>query len=80
MHEKVDWIKMCNHQYPIEDTRQGDVVCTECGLVIDKIYWYNLTESNLETKWDKIKTFNGEIEQKSEHLGKEKKYFKNFLQ
>ena len=76
MHEKVDWNKMCNHQYPIEDTRQGDMVDTECGLVIDKIYCYNLTESNLETKWDKIKTFNKEIEQKNEHLGKEKNILK----
>ena len=65
MHEKVDWIKMCNHQYLIEDTRQGDVVCTECGLVIDKIYCYNLTKSNLETEWDKIKTFDKEIKQKT---------------
>ena len=48
MDMKVDWIKMCNHQYPIEDTRQGDVVCTECGLIIDKIYCYKLTESNSE--------------------------------
>ena len=38
MLKKLEWIKMCNHQYPIEDTRQGDVVCTKCGLVIDKIY------------------------------------------
>ena len=47
MHEKVDWIKMCNHQYLIEDTRQGDVVSSvsiEFGLVIDKIYCYNLTK------------------------------------
>ena len=51
MFKKLDWIKMCNHQYIIEDTRQGDVVCTECGLVIDKIY----CEPNLETKWEKIK-------------------------
>ena len=49
--KKLDWIKMCNHQYIIEDTRQGDVVCTECGLVIDKIY----CEPNLKTKWEKNK-------------------------
>ena len=76
MHEKVDWIKMCNHEYPIEDTRQGDVVCTECGLVIDKIYCYNLTKSNLETKWDKIKTFDIQIKQKNQHLEKEKNILK----
>ena len=70
--KKLDWIKMCNHQYPIEDTRQGDVVCTECGLVIDKIY----CESNLETKWEKIRNFNEEIEQNSQHLRKEKFFFK----
>ena len=71
--KKLDWIKMCNHQYPIEDTRQGDVVCTECGLVIDKIY----CESNLETKWEKIRNFNEEIEQNSQHLRKEKNVLKN---
>ena len=71
--KKLDWIKMCNHQYPIEDTRQGDVVCTECGLVIDKIY----CESNLETKWEKIRKFNEETEQNSHHLSKEKKVLKN---
>ena len=76
MHEKVDWIKMCNHQYLIEDTSQGDVVCTKCGLVIDKIYCYNLTKSNLETEWDKIKTFDKEIKQKNQHLGKEKNILK----
>ena len=59
---------MCIHQYIIEDTRQGDVVCTECGLVIDKIY----CEPNLETKWEKIKNLNEDFEQKSEHLKKEK--------
>ena len=47
--KKLDWIKICNHQYPIEDTRQGDVVCAECGLAFDKIYCYKFTESNLET-------------------------------
>ena len=77
MVEKLDWIKMCNHQYPIEDTRQGDVVCTECGLVIDKIYCYKLTESNSETKWEKIKNFNEGIKQNSEHLRKEKNILKN---
>ena len=66
--KKIDWIKICNHQYQIEDTRQGDVVCTECGLVIDKIYY----ESNLETKWEKIRNFYEEIEQNREHLRKEK--------
>ncbi len=71
--KKLDWIKMCNHQYPIEDTRQGDVVCTECGLVIDKIY----CESNLESKWEKIRNFNEEIEQNSHHLSKEKNVLKN---
>ncbi len=71
--KKLDYIKMCNHQYLIEDTRQGDVVCTECGLVIDKIY----CESNLETKWEKIRNFNKEIEQNDQHLGKEKKFLKN---
>ena len=64
---------MCIHQYIIEDTRQGDVVCTECGLVIDKIY----CEPNLETKWEKIKNFNEEFEQNSEHLKKEKNILKN---
>ena len=73
MFKKLDWINMCNHQYPIEDTRQGDVVCTECGLVIDKIY----CESNLETKWEKIENFNEEFEQNNEHLQKEKNILKN---
>ena len=63
---------MCNHQHPIEDTRQGDVVCTECGLVIHKIY----CESNLETKWEKIRNFNKEIELNSHHLRKEKNVLK----
>ena len=61
MFKKLDWIKMCIHQYIIEDTRQGDVVCTECGLVIDKIY----CEPNLEIKWEKIKNLNEEFEQKA---------------
>ena len=77
MDEKLDWIKMCNHQYLIEDTRQGDVVCPECGLVIDKIYCYKLKESNSETKWDKIKELNEEIKQNSKHLRKEKNILKN---
>ncbi len=76
MHEKVDYTKICNHEYPVEDTRQGDVVCTECGLVIDKIYCYNSTKSNLETEWDKIKTFDKEIKQKNQHLEKEKNILK----
>ena len=80
MHEKVGWIKMCNHQYLIEDTSQGNVVCTEYGLVIDKIYCYNLTKSNLETEWDKIKTFDKEIKQKIRAFRERKKYFKNFMQ
>ena len=55
-------------------------MCTECGLVIDKIYCYNLTKSNLETKWDKIKTFDKEIKQKKRAFRKRKKYFKNLMQ
>ena len=75
--KKLDWIKICNHQYLIEDTRQGDVVCTECGLVIDKIYCESNLESNLESKWEKIRNFNEEIEQNSQHLRKEKNILKN---
>ena len=71
--KKLDWIYMCNHPYLIEDTRQGDMVCTECGLVIDKIY----CESNLESKWEKIRNFNEEIEQNNQHLRKEKNILKN---
>ena len=42
-------------------------------LVIDKIY----CEPNLETKWEKIKKFNEEFEENSEHLMKEKNILKN---
>ena len=49
--KKLDWVKMCNNQYSIEDTRQGDVVCTEGGLVIDKIY----CESKFRNKMGKNK-------------------------
>ena len=70
--KKLDWIKMCNHQYPIEDTRQGDVVCTECGLVIDKIY----CESNLETKWEKIRILMKKLN-RTVNIWEKKKIFKN---
>ena len=29
---------MCEHTSTIDDIRQGDVVCLDCGLVLDKIY------------------------------------------
>ena len=29
---------MCEHRLQIEDVRQGDLVCGDCGLVLDKIY------------------------------------------
>ena len=29
---------MCEHRLQIEDFRQGDVVCGDCGLVLDKVY------------------------------------------
>ena len=51
--------------------QQGDVVCTKWGLVIDKIY----CESNLESKWEKIRNFNEEIEQNNQHLKKGKNIF-----
>ena len=30
----------CEHTSTIDDDRQGDVVCLDCGLVLDKIYRY----------------------------------------
>ena len=35
---------MCTHSNVIEDFSTGDVICTECGLVMDKI----LVNSNQE--------------------------------
>lgn len=37
---------MCEHGIQIEDIRQGDVVCMDCGLVLDKIYTFDLHNSN----------------------------------
>ena len=53
MFKKIRLDKDMQSSISKEDTRQGDVVCVECGLVIDKTYCYKLTESNLETKWKK---------------------------
>ena len=37
---------MCDHQSQIEDVRQGDLVCGDCGLVLDKIYLHEPIKTN----------------------------------
>ena len=37
---------MCEHRLQIEDVTQGDVVCGDCGLVLDKIYCFEPNISN----------------------------------
>ena len=37
---------MCEHRLQIEDVTQGDVVCGNCGLVLDKIYCFEPNISN----------------------------------
>ena len=37
---------MCEHLYQIEDVRQGDLVCGDCGLVLDKIYLFESNKTN----------------------------------
>ena len=37
---------MCEHRLQIEDVRQGDVVCGDCGLVLDKIYSFEPIKAN----------------------------------
>ena len=37
---------MCEHLLQIEDVRQGDLVCGDCGLVLDKVYSLEPVKSN----------------------------------
>ena len=38
---------MCEHHSQIEDVSQGDLVCGDCGLVLDKIYLFEPIKTNL---------------------------------
>ena len=38
---------MCEHGSQIEDVGQGDLVCGDCGLVLDKIYLFEPIKTNI---------------------------------
>lgn len=39
MNCKLDFARTCTHQNSVDDDVSGDVVCCDCGLVLDKIYF-----------------------------------------
>ena len=41
-HTSLNLCKVCPHHNQVDDDREGNVVCTDCGLVIEPIY-QNLT-------------------------------------
>ncbi len=47
-------LNSCDHKYEVIDQRQGDIVCYDCGLVIDKYY---IVECDKEEENNDISTF-----------------------
>ena len=35
-----------NHENQIEDEREGNVVCTDCGLILGPIYQYSIVNND----------------------------------
>ena len=66
---------LCNHNSQIEDFNRGDVVCTDCGLVMDQIY----CSEHRNSKWNTINVnhinynlFNGVKNISKKYLSEEK--------
>ena len=54
----LELCKKCEHKNQVDDNREGHVVCTDCGLVLEPIY------QNLIVNYDKNNVFH--------HINKEK--------
>ena len=46
-----NWCEVCKHEKQVDDDREGNVVCTDCGLVFEPIY------KNLIVNYDKNNVF-----------------------
>ena len=70
---------LCNHNSQIEDFKTGDIVCTDCGLVMDQIYCYELYNSNQNVlNANKINNnFFSYGEKQKEYLSEEKDFLIN---
>ena len=70
----VNFQKNCGHENQIEDVRQGDIICVECGLVIDQVYIFQQNNlAGLENYYQNYvnnqkKTF---LDKKFDHLSQE---------
>jgi flavodoxin len=41
-------INSCSHLYEIIDQREGNIICEECGLVIDRYYTFKFQRENFD--------------------------------